>query len=52
MFGVLLVLIGGQTVFTGLLADLMVNVNQSKRQDFPLKYSSDTPARRRAALQD
>jgi glycosyltransferase involved in cell wall biosynthesis len=41
MFGVLLVLIGGQTVFTGLLADLLVNVNQSKRHDFPLKYTSD-----------
>jgi hypothetical protein len=44
-FGVLLVLIGGQTVFTGLLADLIVNVNQSKRQEFPLRYASDRPAR-------
>lgn len=41
LFGVLLVLIGGQTIFTGLLADLMVNVNQAKRQEFPLRYSSD-----------
>jgi glycosyltransferase involved in cell wall biosynthesis len=41
-FGVLLVVVGGQTVFTGLLADLIVNVNQNKRQEFPLKYASDT----------
>lgn len=40
-FGVLLVVIGGQTVFTGLLADLIVNVTQNKRQEFPLKYASD-----------
>jgi len=40
-FGVLLVVIGGQTVFTGLLADLIVNMSQDKRQKFPLKYSSD-----------
>jgi glycosyltransferase involved in cell wall biosynthesis len=40
-FGVLLVVIGGQTVFTGLLADLIVNMSHEKRQDFPLKYSSD-----------
>ena len=43
-FGVLLVVIGGQTVFTGLLADLIVNVSQGKRQEFPLKYASDTIA--------
>ena len=42
MFGVLLVLIGGQTVFTGLLADLIVNVNRRGLQEFPLKFSSDT----------
>jgi glycosyltransferase involved in cell wall biosynthesis len=41
-FGVLLVVIGGQTVFTGLLADLIVNVSQAREQDFPLKYASDT----------
>jgi glycosyltransferase involved in cell wall biosynthesis len=41
-FGVLLVLVGIQIVFTGLLADLIVNVNQARDQDFPLKYSSDT----------
>ena len=43
-FGVLLVLIGGQTVFTGLLADLIVNVNQNKRQEFPLRHVSDRTA--------
>lgn len=41
-FGVLLVVIGGQTVFTGLLADLIVNVSQERRREFPLKYVSDT----------
>jgi glycosyltransferase involved in cell wall biosynthesis len=41
-FGVLLVVIGGQTVFTGLLADLIVNVSQDRRQEYPLKYASDT----------
>ena len=40
MLGILLVVIGGQTVFTGLLADLIVNVNQERRRDFPLKYAS------------
>ena len=40
MFGVLLVLIGGQTIFTGLIADLIVSVDQRKGQDFPLKYAS------------
>ena len=39
--GVLLLVIGGQTVFTGLLADLIVNVNQKGHQEFPLKYVSD-----------
>ena len=38
-FGVLLVLVGGQIVFTGLLADLIVNMN--RKQEFPLKYASD-----------
>lgn len=41
LFGVLLVLIGGQTVFTGLLADLIVSVNQNRPQEFPIKFSSD-----------
>jgi glycosyltransferase involved in cell wall biosynthesis len=40
IFGVLLVLVGGQIVFTGLLADLIVNINPRK-QDFPLRYASD-----------
>lgn len=44
--GTLLVVVGGQTIFTGLLADLIVNVSQSRRQDFPLKYASDQAAPR------
>jgi glycosyltransferase involved in cell wall biosynthesis len=40
-FGVLLVVIGGQVVFTGLLADLIVNATPGRRLDFPLKYVSD-----------
>jgi glycosyltransferase involved in cell wall biosynthesis len=40
-FGVLLVVVGGQTVFTGLLADLIVNMSQDRRREFPLKYASD-----------
>ena len=47
-FGVLLVVIGGQIVFTGLLADLIVNMSQNKPQEFPLKYASDTTATPRA----
>jgi glycosyltransferase involved in cell wall biosynthesis len=43
-FGVLLVVIGGQIVFTGLLADLIVNVRHDRRQEFPLKYASGPPA--------
>ena len=43
-FGVLLVVIGGQIVFTGLLADLIVNVSQGRRKDLPLKYASDGSA--------
>lgn len=42
-FGVLLMVIGGQTVFTGLLADLIVNVNYDRRREFPLKYASAAP---------
>ncbi len=37
-FGVLLVVLGGQTVFTGLLADLIVNMSRDRSQEFPLKY--------------
>jgi glycosyltransferase involved in cell wall biosynthesis len=40
IFGALLVLVGGQIVFTGLLADLIVNINPRK-QDLPLRYASD-----------
>jgi len=43
-FGVLLVLVGAQVVFTGLLADLIVSVNQDRKQRFPLKYASDRDA--------
>jgi len=48
-FGVLLVVIGGQTVFTGLLADLIVSTDRDSRQEFPLKYSSDAPGEARPA---
>jgi glycosyltransferase involved in cell wall biosynthesis len=41
-FGVLLVLVGAQIVFTGLLADLIVNMNQDRKQEFPIKYASET----------
>jgi glycosyltransferase involved in cell wall biosynthesis len=44
MFGLLLVLVGGQVVFTGLLADLIVNVS-GRRQPFPIRYSSDSEPR-------
>jgi glycosyltransferase involved in cell wall biosynthesis len=44
IFGVLLVLVGGQIVFTGLLADLIVNMNH-RHDEFPLKYASDREAR-------
>ena len=47
-FGVLLVVLGGQTVFTGLLADLIVNVSQSQRQEFPLKFASDASTGQRS----
>lgn len=42
-FGVLLVVVAAQIIFTGLLADLIVNVNQSTVQEFPVKYESGTP---------
>jgi glycosyltransferase involved in cell wall biosynthesis len=44
-FGVLLVVIGGQTVFTGLLADLIVNMSQNRGHEFPLKYASEPAVR-------
>jgi glycosyltransferase involved in cell wall biosynthesis len=43
-FGVLLMVIGGQTVFTGLLADLIVHVSHDRRQEFPLRYASSSTA--------
>jgi glycosyltransferase involved in cell wall biosynthesis len=49
-FGVLLVVIGGQTVFTGLLADLIVNVNRGRVHEFPLRYASDTAPGPRAPV--
>ena len=44
-FGVLLVVLGGQTVFAGLLADLIVNMSHDRAQEFPMKYSSDAASR-------
>jgi hypothetical protein len=43
-FGVLLNLIGGQIVFTGLLADLIANMSREKEQRVLLKYTSDAEA--------
>jgi glycosyltransferase involved in cell wall biosynthesis len=48
-FGVMLIVLGGQTVFAGLLADLIVNVSQSRRQEFPLKFASEPASGPRAA---
>ena len=42
--GVLLVVIGAKTVFTGLLADLVVHINHDKGREFPLKYTSTAVA--------
>lgn len=39
LFGVLLVMVGVQTVFTGLLADLFVHTNK-ENNNFPIKYAS------------
>jgi glycosyltransferase involved in cell wall biosynthesis len=39
LFGVLLVIAGIQTMFTGLLADLFVNLS-TKEETFPLRYES------------
>jgi glycosyltransferase involved in cell wall biosynthesis len=52
-FGVLLILVGGQIVFTGLLADLIVNMSHDDReQQIPLKYSSDSDRHRDGALHE
>ncbi len=40
-FGVLMMVVGAQIVFTGLLADLIVNMDQDRSRDVPLKYVSD-----------
>lgn len=41
IFGVLFVIAGIQTVFTGLLADLMVNLHRNDDEnDFPVRYQS------------
>ncbi len=47
-FGVLMMVIGGQTVFTGLIADLIVNLNHDRLPEFPLKHASDSIEGRRA----
>lgn len=39
-FGVLFVIAGIQTIFTGLLADLFVNLDHKNGHDFPIKYQS------------
>lgn len=39
--GMLLVLSGFQIFFTGFLADLIINLSNKNKQEFPLKYSSD-----------
>jgi glycosyltransferase involved in cell wall biosynthesis len=38
--GVLLVLIGGQIVLTGLLADLILKIHSDARREFPMRYAS------------
>ena len=38
--GVLLVLIGGQIVLTGLLADLILKIHSEARREFPMRYAS------------
>ncbi len=40
IFGALFVIAGIQTIFTGLIADLIVNMNQDKHSEFPIKYQS------------
>ena len=44
--GVLLVVVGGQIVLTGLLADLILKIHYDARRDFPLRYASGPPAGR------
>lgn len=40
-FGILLVTTGIQIIFTGILADLMVNINAKEDDNYPLRYTSD-----------
>ncbi len=40
IFGVLFALGGAQTIFTGLLADLLVNVNEKRVNNYIIKYKS------------
>lgn len=41
IFGVLLVIAGIQTIFTGLLADLIVNFNAKGHDEYSIKYTND-----------
>lgn len=42
LFGILLVLVGLQIALTGLVADLIVNKNDSDKEDYyPVKYESE-----------
>ena len=41
LFGVLLILAGMQIIFTGLLADLIVNINSKDNDDFPIKFEQN-----------
>ncbi|HVZ12107.1 MAG TPA: glycosyltransferase family 2 protein [Patescibacteria group bacterium] len=41
IFGALFVLAGIQTIFTGLIADLVVNFQTKGAEEFPIKYSSE-----------
>lgn len=39
LFGILLIIAGIQTIFTGLIADLIVNFHSKNNEEYPLKYS-------------
>ncbi len=41
LFGILLVLVGMQITLTGLVADLIVNKNDSDKDYYPMKYESE-----------
>lgn len=40
-FGMILLLSGVQVIFTGFLADLIINVSQKSAKEIPLRYSSE-----------